>query len=119
MLMLGICLCLLRTCFLHFWSTLGSGGRIHGCAKVYWNQHDTASPVYYCKVLSLLRLQLSCQYFGVQLFFLYLSCFCSIVFLSKCFLLFNVCSNSICLSVRINTMLLFFFFFTTSIKFQE
>lgn len=49
-----------RTVVLHWYynvvfPTTGSGGWIHGCAKIFWNQHDTAPTVCYSKVISLLR----------------------------------------------------------------
>lgn len=49
-----------RTGVLHWYYNVvfpiaGSGGWIHGCAKIFWNQHDTASTVCYSKVISLLR----------------------------------------------------------------
>lgn len=31
--------------------TAGSGGWIHGCAKILWNQHDSTSTVCYCQVI--------------------------------------------------------------------
>lgn len=44
-----------RTAVLHWYynvvfPTVGSGGWIHGCAKIFWNQHDTTSTVYYSQV---------------------------------------------------------------------
>ena len=47
-----------RTAVLHWYynvvfPTVGSGGWIHGCAKIFWTQHDTASTVCYSKVKSM------------------------------------------------------------------
>jgi len=35
---------------MHVSPIAGSGGWIHGCAEIFWNQHDTTSTVCYSQV---------------------------------------------------------------------
>lgn len=37
-------------CYLKLWIIAGFGSGIHGCAKIWWNQHDSTSTVCYSQV---------------------------------------------------------------------